>query len=380
MKIGILTFHNSENYGASLQCFALQKILRDLVEDCNVINFKKEKVFVKENRGLFKYISLPKMARVCYGIFYQKELKIKQKRFKDFTSQYLTLSSEEYVREENISDAVHEYDGIVFGSDQIWNLDPRVYDRSHIYFGDFNYVGKKIAYGASFGDNIEIVNLNREYVLNQVGTFDAVSVRETNAQIFLQNNGIKSELVLDPTLLLKKNDWDIISGDAPVIEGDYILYYSVNCRPYSWKVAKKLSELTGLKVINLVEHPKIVPAGFDSFYKGGPIEFLNIIKNARYVVTNSFHGTVFSIIFEKTFIPVFAVEENKIVVEERKYTLLKGVGLEWMMHTEEMELDLERISNIDYNAVKKKLDEMIKNSKAYLKENLENSIYDTVRL
>ncbi|SQB16664.1 polysaccharide pyruvyl transferase family protein [Enterocloster clostridioformis] len=179
-------------------------------------------------------------------------------------------------------------------------------------------------------------------------------------------NGINAVHTVDPTLLLKKEEWEKLIKDTATIKGKYILYYSVNCRRYSWEIAKKLSELTHMPVINLVEHPKVFMAGFKNCYDKGPLEFLNIIKNAEYVVTNSFHGVAFSINFKKKFAPVFQMIDGKIQLEERKYDLLKRVGLESLIITDMNEEVLKKISTIDYSAVEKKLDMIRKESLSYI--------------
>lgn len=366
-KIGILTFHDGKNYGASLQCYALKNTLELLYPEANVqvINFKKEKEYNKNN---INFLSKNYIARKIYSLPYQKEIKEKNNKFEKFLEDHLKIDIQNVITEENISKKVNELNTIIFGSDQIWNMDPKIYDKSKIFYGDFEFSGEKISYSASFGDRIQEEKENIDYIKEKLSKFKKISVREKNGFDFLNDIGLNSKITVDPTMLLNCSDWNKISGENPIIKGEYILYYSVNCRKYSWKVAKKLSEITGLKVINLVEHPKIIGAGFENRYSEGPIEFLNIIKNAKYVVTNSFHGTIFAILFKKLFIPVFDEKNGEMIIEQRKYSILKMLGIENIAKTEKSDIkikDLEKIYECD---IDDKLRSIVEDSKAYLKD------------
>ena len=358
MKIGILTFCNGYNYGAILQCYALQNFLNSNNIDAEVVNFKKEKTFNK--RG-YNFLSLSYLSRKIYALFYLKQIKIKKNKFDNFFNNT--------VDENSITAIIKKYDIIIFGSDQIWNMSEKIYDRSKIFFGDFVFLGKKISYAASFGDSIDIAKKNISYIKKMLEKFDAISVREKTGSIFLESNGISNNLVVDPTLLLKSDEWNDLCKKSTFckIPEKYILYYSVNCKKYSWKIAKKLSKLTGLKVVNLEEHPKIFGANFINDYTEGPKEFLYLVKNAEYVVTNSFHGTIFSLIFKKKLIPVFETNNQGIIKEDRKYSLLELTNLLNIITTENMHLKVSDY-NIDYKNLPKKMEKLIVFSQNYLLE------------
>lgn len=363
-KVGILTFHSGLNYGASLQAYALKCVLNSKNLDTSVIDFRKEKSY---GDNFWKnFFSCARLARCIYEIPYSKQIGQKKKQFERFVCEELTEKKTCLVTEDAIENVTQSYQALIFGSDQIWNLDPRIYDRSKVFFADFDYSGKKYAYSASFGEDISFANEHKKYIIKQLTGFRSISVREKSGQEFLVENGIDAVHTVDPTLLLKKEEWEKLINDTAIVKGKYILYYSVNCRRYSWEIAKKLSELTHMPVINLVEHPKVFMAGFKNCYDKGPLEFLNIIKNAEYVVTNSFHGVAFSINFKKKFAPVFQTIDGKIQLEERKYDLLKRVGLESLIVTDMNEEVLKKISTIDYSAVEKKLDAIRKESLSYI--------------
>lgn len=367
-NVGILTFHNGENYGAALQSYALKNTLKKMGVQAEVINYKKEKQYNNKcSLSIGKYLSKAYLARKIYALPYGKSLKQKQKAFSKFMEKNLDIDIKEIIDDKNISNFSNKFDMIMFGSDQIWNMSPKIYDRSKIFFGDFDYKGLKASYAASFGDTLNYAVDNKEYIKKMLTDFDYISVREYGGKKFLNDIGMEADLALDPTLLLDEKEWNEMIDSKPVEGGEYILYYSVNCRKDSWMVAKKLSKLTGLRVINLVEHPKILGAGFENNYTAGPLEFLNIIKSSKYVVTNSFHGMVFSIIFQKNFIPVFEENNGDVVIDERKYTVLKALGLEKYIHTNSMDIDLNKLNDIDYREAKEKLEELVKSSKAYIK-------------
>ncbi len=363
-KIGILTFHNGKNFGASLQCYALKTTLESIFNGyrVEVINFQKPRVFGEKHK-----ISKNLLARKIYEFFFKKSIKTSDIKFDEFMKNNLGIS-EDIVNEDNISEKTKEYEMIFFGSDQIWNMNEKIYDRSKVFFGDFEFKGKKYSYAASFGDSIKDVENNRDYIIEKLKLFDKISVREENGKKFLNDNSINADWVVDPTLLLDKTEWEKIISKERVIKDKYILYYSVNCRKYSWKIAQKLSKQTGLKVINLVPHPKILASGFKNFYSGGPIEFLNLMKNADYVVTNSFHGTIFSIIFNKKFIPAFDMENNKLKIEERKYSLLSALEINSICKTVESDIDITTLDDIYTEKLENNLNRIKQDSLSFLKE------------
>ena len=369
MKVGILSFCNGYNYGAILQCYALQKYLISNGIDAEVINFKKEK---KYNKNGINLLSPAYTLRKIYAMWYKKSINQKRQKFDSFFENKISNFPAEPTNEDNISYYTKKYDVIIFGSDQIWNLDDKIYDNSKIFFGDFDFNGTKIAYAASFGDSISIAQNNINYIKKMLLNFSAISVREETGNEFLNSNGIKSVHVVDPTLLLNQIDWEKLCKKSTYkkIPEKYILYYSVNCRKYSWLIAKKLSKKTGLKVINLEEHPKIVGAHFINDYTEGPNEFLSLIKNAEYVVTNSFHGTIFSLIFKKKLIPVFDTKDGKIVKEERKYSILSCAGLLDIITTINDKIDISKYENIDYKMVSRKIKESVDLSRKYLLDSL----------
>lgn len=370
MNIGIMTLQGAKNSGAVLQAYALSKATKNFGHEVDIINFISDGEFKRSNNK----ISLNKaiLARKMYYLFFKKSIAERNKLFESFSKQYLkTNPADHRIRENELSQLTNSYDCLICGSDQIWSQDPKLYDKSDAYFINFPYRGRRVSYAASFGDKIEHTKDITEKVINYVNKFDYVSVREDEARCYLKNNGINAEVVVDPTLLIKSDEWKKIAI-TPKITDKYILYFSVNSRKYSIHIAKKISKETGLKVIEINPHPKSWNSGFEKHYSAGPREFLGYILHSEYVVTNSFHGTVFSTLFNKKFVAAFDQVNGEIKTESRKESLLRKVGLLDVMTTENNDIDYKMLENINWNLVNKKIAELRMRSLKYL----ENAIGD----
>ena len=368
MKIGILTFIGVENCGALLQAYALSTKLTELGNEVELINLISNNEYNRKNNSALKNKAF--LARKIYYLFYSKSIKIRKEKFNDFRNNYLPIiPKEKKIYENELENNCEKYDYLVCGSDQIWSQDPKLYDRSDAYFINFPYKGKRISYAASFGDNLDYVEKIKEHIIPYLKKFNSISVREDEAKEFLEKNQIKCEVTVDPTMLISKKDWEKISIE-PAEKEDYILYFSVNSRKYSINIANKLSKQTGLKVIELNPHPKSWNSGFKKKYGIGPREFLGYISRAKYIVTNSFHGTVFSILFKKPFLAAFDEKDGRIIKENRKYTLLEKLELQDCITTESKKIDLQIINNINWKKSIKDLDKIKNDSICYLKKNI----------
>lgn len=368
MKIGILTFIGVENCGALLQAYALSNKITELGNDVELINLISNNEYNRKNNSALKNKAF--LARKLYYLLYSKSMKNRKEKFNDFRNNYLRIyPKENKIYEKELENNCKKYDCLVCGSDQIWSQDPKLYDRSDAYFINFPYKGKRVSYAASFGDNLDYVEKSKEHIIPYLKKFDSISVREKDAKDFLEINQIKCEVTVDPTMLISKKDWEKISIE-PNEKEDYILYFSVNSRKYSINIAKKLSKQTGLKVIELNPHPKSWNSGFKKKYGIGPREFLGYISRAKYIVTNSFHGTVFSILFNKPFLAAFDEKDGNLIKENRKYTLLDELGLLDCITTESKIIDLNMTNNINWSKVNKNLEKIKNDSINYLKKNI----------
>ncbi|MBP5371199.1 MAG: polysaccharide pyruvyl transferase family protein [Bacteroidales bacterium] len=367
-KIGILTFHAAQNYGASLQCYALLTTLTEIGIDAEIINYLPVRRWSRFGKWS-RFITPAYIVRLLYNIPYMHQLLQMSSAYRLFSSKYYIIEPSYTLNDNTISEASQKYEAIFFGSDQIWNLGEKMYDRSEIFFGTFEYSGLKFSYAASFGDEIkELETYHSDFIKKYLSRFSQLSVREQSGKELLLRLGINSTITIDPTMLLSKEKWSKLAGETPLIQGEYILYYSVNGRGYSRKFAQKLSKQTGLKVINIVPHPKTFGAGFENHYNFGPLEFLNCIKFAKYTVVNSFHGTVFSILFEKSFYSVFPDIEGEIQLDARRYTLLSSLSLEDNMVTQNSEI---KFNAIDYANVQQRLKQQVNESIEYIRQCIE---------
>lgn len=294
-KIGIITFHKANNYGAVLQLYALNEVLKKdknnevfVVDYNNKFLYKNHKLFHPLRKNLIKYFK-----DIFYDFKYIRKNIKRINKFKSFLKNNFNFIK---TNEEN------EMDVMITGSDQVWNYN--ITGKLDDYYTLYNIKDnvKKISYAASVGSVTCIHNKKNEYI-EKVSKIDAISVRENDAKDAFENiikNNI--EVVLDPTLLLSKEEWENKIGEKTKdINEKYILAYVVEEDKEYIKILNELSKKTGLKVVHFSKSDKDIKNVIDNAYSKGPLEFVDLIKNAEYVVCTSFHATVFSIIFNKKF-------------------------------------------------------------------------------
>ena len=297
-KIGITTFHNAHNYGAMLQSFALCSVLAKeyKVELVNYFNHKiydQYKVIRPFCRNPFRLLR-----NLSDDIFHLNSRRGRYNSFERFISTNCKMSKLVYFEDElkNV-----DYDVLITGSDQVWN--PKIVgELSNVFtlnFGRENI--KRISYAASVGD-AKMISLNQMDFSKKLAVIDKVSVREQDAKEELDKILDKDvTVVLDPTLLLTSEQWyEKLNGIKKQHE-KYILAYVVQPDDEYIKIVNELSDKTGLSVIHFGLRNPGYKNVLKSAFSEGPLEFVNYIKNAEYVVATSFHATVFSIVFHKKF-------------------------------------------------------------------------------
>ena len=293
MKIGIITYHRHNNFGALLQAYALQTKLLQLGADAEIIDYlcKYDRnplsIRALKNKGVLGYIlgilgPVSRIPRYFKCKLFRKKLLISKTVTK---KTILTLGD--------------AYDLYIAGSDNVWNYS--ITDLDPNYFLDFvDNDKKKGSYAASFGFERIPKELERQYT-NLLKDFNYFYLRESSGvKIIKDLLNKESEVVLDPTMLLTQEEWTNICSSQPIVKGDYILAYQLVPSKSFVQFTGRLSAATNLKVI-FISFPM---GGFIRCTLGltpGPIEWLNLIKNASYVVTDSFHGTAFSVLFHKNF-------------------------------------------------------------------------------
>ena len=362
MKIGILTFHCAHNYGAVLQCYATQEFLRSKGYEVEVINYRPQylldpyKLFNRRRVICKNPIRLLK----CLII----EILMFSNRYKRF------IGFERFIHNRlQIGDIVtrntlsSDCDAYIIGSDQVWNSRiTRGFDP--IYFADFPFEKgnkKYISYAAS----MEAKTLTHEQVdfyTKSLNNFDILSVRENQLQQLLQSLTSKNiSLVLDPTLMVPTAVWDNLSSDNSNVE-KYVVVYQVRIDPNTMRIAELIANQIGAKVKVLVAwlHYNAVEGADQT---ATPEEFVDVIRNAACVVTTSFHGTAFSVIFNRPFYTI-RLNDGR---DTRSESLLGTLSLE------ERIVDVDAcpiFSDIDYSVVNKKLEKLRKESQDFLINNL----------
>ncbi len=373
MKIGILTYHRSENYGALLQAFALQTYLRKLGYTVEFIDYwptyhqDMYKLFSKDK---FKqYSFLGKIKFVFIYILKLRRSNIRKKKTEQFIKSKFALSPS-LDNENDWSRLNQRYDIVFYGSDQIWRK------QNYIQFKDFNeyyfaknrsITKKHVSYAASMGC---IYNKKEDiqFLKNNLVNFDHISVREKNVQLFLQKMGLKAELVIDPVFLLSDKDWCSIVDSTYVPKNKkYILFYHLVYSQDAIKFVKQLSKEHACSVIEV--RGAVYPCLYGKRYKQtlSPLQFLALIKHAKNVVSTSFHGVALSLIFKKQFFTTSPKDKS-----DRILSLLSELDLLNRFFTQEY--DITNLSNqtINYNDVSLHLDKLISESKQYINNSINN--------
>lgn len=347
MKIGIITFINTINFGALLQAYALQEVLSGFGNDVEVIRYINKNIEEKEkNNGK---ITLKKIYK---KIIMGKATKRKEEKFKAFENNNIKFGLQLNNNFEQINKL---YDLFVTGSDQVWNM--KITNKDWNYFLDFvSDDKKKISYAPSFG-NDKFPEEEKNNLKEQVKKFKALSVREESGKKLIEEiSSKKAEVVLDPTLLLNKEEWESKIKFKPKIE-HYILVYIPHNKKIVFDFVDKLKKEKRLPVVYLSISPKI-QKGVKTIYDASPDEFLGWIKNADYVVTGSFHGTAFALNLNKQFFYESTGDGSRI------NNLIKICG------TEDRNLSNIKDFNkkIDYDIVNKKLNKERMKSLNWLKQ------------
>ena len=331
-KIGILTFHQCINYGAILQTFALQKYLNRFDNvNAEVINYEN-KTF-KEKYTIRRFFKKQKISYFIYNYLVMPFWFIKKHRFNKFTKKNIKIS-----KLCKNSSQIKDYDLYVVGSDQVWNLSTTNYD--YTYFLDFVCDNKKkSSYAASFGVD-KLPAVATEKVKKLLSSFNSISVRENQGKSIvstLVKNNV--DVVLDPTLLLNKDEWLKYASNCNKSNEKYVLIYQLAYSKSLVNFAKKIANKKGYRIVTIDGNPRqFIRAKY--VLSAGPSEWLKLFFNAECIVTNSFHGLVFSLNLNKNFF--FEYLKNGITVNSR----LKNVAE--IFKIEDRLID-NNLNNTEYN-------------------------------
>lgn len=361
MKIGLLTFHCAQNYGAVLQCYATQEFLKSKGYDVEVVDYRPNYLLRPYRLFNVKRLACGNPIKSCINLV--KELIqfprrcYRQWAYRRFVNKYLALS--DAVDQDSIP---AYYDTYVVGSDQIWN--PKLtYGFDDVYFCRFAFPKgnrRYVAYAASMEAKELCADAN-QYYQEALAHFDAVSVREGDLAKLLQPlTSLPITQVLDPTLMADPRIWNAFSGRYNS-KKKYVVIYQGRSSKESERIAKEIARQVGGEIVILSTWFSLSRG--EKHQNIAPEKFVDIIRNAACVITTSFHGTAFSIIFNR---PFYTIRMND-GADSRSQSLLTALGLQDRM------VDASKspiFSTIDYTEANVKLEELRRNSQQFIMDAL----------
>lgn len=371
MKVGIITLHKVYNYGAVLQAYALKTYLQSILPESDavtLINYVPPFLSSKKKLQFSKNMvsNLIEMERLLL----KKQLARRAKAFDEFIERNDSLSPLCLTKTE-VEKLVGEYDVLISGSDQIWNFCITNSDKTYLL--DFpDYKGKKFSYSSSLG-NFRFYKSNEDEIRKIFESFSALSCRESDGCDYLNKlTDMPCEQVCDPTLLLNSDVYSaLFEGRVrkhiiKLAEEKFLLIYNLSSGADVFETAKAVAKARGLKTYQIIPSLR-KNSCVDKLLQDISIEeFLYLYSNADFIVTNSFHGTCFSLIYNKDFYTVTPTGSSN-----RLETLLSQANL-----SDRLLIDGKTIANsepsrlIDYAAVNESLDRYVAVSKDYLKRSL----------
>jgi hypothetical protein len=336
MRIGLLTFHDGFNFGAFLQCYSLHEKLKELGHDVEIVHYKNRWFWFKEFVHILKRDGTYKQNLVKVGKFWKAHRLF---NLTNFTS--------------DVSEFKDVFDAVDFGSDEIWNVNNPAFGYDLSYFGKGFGNSKLIAYAPSFGST-KASDSKLDMLDEYINRFHRIAVRDVNSKgIVSKISGESVKLVPDPTFLMDQNKWVKLP-----IEKDYILVYSQILLPEHINYLKDYSNKVGKKIISVGFKVDIADQNIIGI---DPFEFLGYIKNAHYVFTTMFHGTIFSILLNRNFtifmdpyrLQKFSYLLERLQLQDRVY-----------VHGE------HEIGNIDMDSLNRLIQGYKEDGENYLKEAL----------
>lgn len=355
MDAKIITCHYAYNYGAVLQTYALCTYLNAQGIKTEVINYRpyyyrgSTKSTNKLKLFLRKFVRIPdnlKSEKIFYG----------------FLKQHVPMT-EEYKNYESLKNAHIKTDLYIAGSDQIWNFNlPNGKDLAfYLEFADNK--GIKISYAASLSSE-KLSEEQKKFLKNHLNKFDYISVREHTGKELLESAKIDTivDVVMDPVYLFDAKKWDeMIKCPTHKPEEKYILVYAFNRQKHVFEAAKKLAKEKGYKVYLVNTFWEDILQGIDYYYWNcKPEEFLYLIKNAECIVTNSFHGLSFSLLFNKSVV----LFEKDDTGNSRMVDLLQNIGIKDSVLAKKGEKIT--IKKLPYEEINQKIEVLREHSKQYL--------------
>lgn len=373
-KIGILTYFNYYNYGSMLQGYATQIALRkylNVKDSCLLINYRYTSAVRLSKVALFKLRLkrlphyLTNLKEVIIKSRYASRLSVKNTLFDDFRDKYIETTDTFYRNKSDLQNASPVFDTYVIGSDQTWS--PTVsggYKETPMFLDYISDSHFKCAYAPSLGTS-SFSEDDKIYLQNQIRKFDIISCRENDGIKLLQSLTVKRVTkVLDPTLLLTKEEWKKVAIYPELSSKGYILCYFIGHRDYYRNFAKQLSKQLNLPIFYIPVSWKDCKKDNNLLFDVGPREFIGLIDRANVVLTDSFHGTAFCCNLNSNFYSFIKHPGGKSSADNsRLFDLLSSLRLEYRL-LENYNGELIKYSDIDFTLVNKFLaEERVKSNK-----------------
>lgn len=389
-KIALAIGDYANNYGTVLQAFATYRKIRDLGYDAEAIDFTHLKKSIR-NRKLRYFagkifdasivrekgsIALSKIYKI-FNSKYRNGIKRRGKLFDDFRREMIKRSRP-FQSWDDLSESCREYSAVLVGSDQLW-LPSQI-------AGDFftlNFVPdevKRISYASSFG--VSYVEKSQEEKTRKfLSRINHLSVREKSGQEIIRKlTDRNAELVCDPTLLLTADEWNTALVNRNSTDrggGHYVFCYLLGVNEWHRRFAHELSVKTGLPVIALPNLDQYIPYDNSGWaeempYDVSPSDFLRLVKNAEYVCTDSFHGTIFSLIYGRKFFTFRRFSGNETLsTNTRIESLAERLGVQSRLVGENDSVDSMTARDFDSQEVRKRLHDFRESSLKFLRDSLE---------
>ena len=360
MKIGILTFFESDNYGTVLQAYALQDYIESLGHQAILIHLQRN---INATSSHFKKVSRTYTfgQRIWNRIVMQKTAKLseeKQVGFQKFREEYLHITPVCYESGEAFLKDVSQYDLVISGGDQIWNPYHKVFSLQ--YMLDFlpDKI-KRISYGSSFGiDRIEDEKILKD-MEGALKKYQAIAVREKSGVEIIKKMGLDAEQVVDPVFLHKECWKTFVKEEHPMKKKYGLVYALIDYSDTCDIEIKKYAKEKQLEMVILPDNRRNCMNRYQKKFGLSPMEFLNYIAHSEIVFTNSFHGLAFAILFHKKVVILEPLSSEAKSKQNRLYNLMEMLKID--------SYNFENIDNsIDYEDADRILNEMIKKSHNYL--------------
>ena len=386
-KIGMAINYNYPDYGGMLQAYASYRKIRDLGYEPEAINInaisgdikkRKIKYFVK---NIFDSSIVKEKSQIVFKKIRTKlnkelssNLGKRYDAFDNFCKEHFKVSRE-YQSWNDLSNGCKAYSSVVVGSDQLWLPSNIAGDYYTLSFVPDKV--NKIAYATSFGVS-KIAKGQEMKAKEYLSRINYLSAREESGQrIIKECTGRDVQLVCDPALLLTAKEWDEDATPGRIIRDRYIFCYFMGDNPWQRKFVMELKNKTGYKIVALLHLDQYIKSDEnyvdEAPYDVSPADFINLVKNAEMVCTDSFHGTVFSLTYGKTFFTFMRFSDKATLsTNSRITTLLKHVGVEDRLVTKQSSVEELMNRELDYTAIQDRLSKFRNDSLQYLKKALEN--------